>query len=577
MNSLENQDHKSRLQLFFVLSMGAYFFWFSQLDTPVQQPLEQPAAEGQIADNPENTLDGVGDKGSKTVEEDSTKSEINTPVQTVAYNSIAYQEGAFHLEVTSAYGAPQFVGLNDYTVLPSIQSWWGWLFAGMEGGWTPYAEGTDELKLLTKAGTLVVIGENDTVYKDIFTVQQLNTNTFVSTGVVEDVTITQTFKLPESDVEGIERNIIDVEIKISNQRSEGIKDLWIGSMDKMDDDEASRFTNASRPQFYVEEELVGTFGSMFTTSFLELEDLDEPTKFESSPEWFGIGSRYFLSALYPTEKNDFSSVSTFKFGEGEYGVISTLKQPIDAGGIRTIKLKAFVGPKQIDQLEQLGESWTESVEYGIFGFFSRVLLFLLKIIQVGFVNWGVSILLLTLVVKVIFFPLTQKAFLSGKKMQALQPKIKEIKEKYKDNSQLQGQETMKVFSEHNVSPLGGCLPTLIQIPVWFSLYNVMLYSVELYDSTFLYLQDLTSADPYGVLPVMYCVLMFIQQRMMPMGSMDPAQQQMLKLMPLMFGIFMFTFPSGLVLYFSMNILLTIFQQWLIRIQYDDKTLLQEAK
>ena len=258
----------------------------------------------------------------------------------------------------------------------------------------------------------------------------MDSNTFVSTGLVDNVEITQTFKLPKNDVEGTERNILDIEVKVTNQRSEKIEDLWIGTMDKMDDDEASRFTNASRPQFYVEEELVGTFGSMFTTSFLELEDLEEPTSFESSPEWFGIGSRYFLSALYPTEKDDFSSVSTFKFGEGEYGVISSLKQPIDAGATRTIQLKAFVGPKQIDQLEQLGESWTESVEYGIFGFFSRVLLFLLKIIQAGFVNWGVSILLLTLVVKVIFFPLTQKAFLSGKKMQALQPKLKEIKEKY---------------------------------------------------------------------------------------------------------------------------------------------------
>ena len=575
MNSLENQDHKSRLQLFFVLSMGAYFFWFSQLDPPVQQPVESSTVEGEIADPTEQITDGVGD--TETKPNDVSTEKVNTPLKTVEYNTVPYQEGAFHLDVTSTYGSPQFIGLNEYTVLPSIQSWWGWLFGGMEGSWTPYADGTDELKLLTKDGALVVVGESDTVYKDVFTVKQVDSGTFVSTGIVDNVAVTQTFKLPKSDVEGTDRNTLDIEIKVSNQRSEKISNLWIGTMDKMDDDEASRFTNASRPQFYVEEELVGTFGSMFTTSFLELEDLEEPTSFESSPEWFGIGSRYFLSALYPTEKDDFSSVSTFKFGEGEYGVISSLKQPIDVGETRTIQLKAFVGPKQIDQLEQLGESWTESVEYGIFGFFSRVLLFLLKIIQAGFVNWGVSILLLTLVVKVIFFPLTQKAFLSGKKMQALQPKLKEIKEKYKDNSQLQGQETMKVFSEHNVSPLGGCLPTLIQIPVWFSLYNVMLYSVELYDSSFLYLQDLTSADPYGVLPVMYCVLMFIQQRMMPMGSMDPAQQQMLKLMPLMFGIFMFTFPSGLVLYFSMNILLTIFQQWLIRVQYDDKTLLQEAK
>ena len=129
----------------------------------------------------------------------------------------------------------------------------------------------------------------------------------------------------------------------------------------------------------------------------------------------GLGSRYFLSALYPTNTADFSSVTTKKFGEGEYGVVSALSQPIDAGANRTIKLKAFVGPKQMDQLEQLGESWTESIEFGIFGFFSRVLLFMLKLIQAGFVNWGVSILLLTLVVKVIFFPLTQKAFLVARR------------------------------------------------------------------------------------------------------------------------------------------------------------------
>lgn len=568
MNSLENQDHKNRLQLFFVVSMGAYFFWFSQLESPVQQPVESTLVEKV----PEG-------EGSKVVD--------NTPVSTVVksesdfkkvvYQSMSYDSDAFHFDMTSTYGSPQFMGLREYTVLPEIQSWWGWIFTGMDGSWNPYTDIDEELKLLTKDGALVVVGEGDTTFKDVFNITKIDERTFESVGMINGLQVSKKIVLPKSDVQGVKRNTIDIEINISNQRSEKVDDVWIGTMDKMDDDEASRFTNASRPQFYVEEELVGTFGTMFTTSFLALEDLEEPTSFDSAPEWFGIGSRYFLSALYPADMTDFSSVTTRKFGEGEYGVVSALSQSIDPGATRTIQLKAFVGPKQMDQLEQLGESWIESIEFGIFGFFSRVLLFMLKLIQAGFVNWGVSILLLTLVVKVIFFPLTQKAFLSGKKMQALQPKLKELKEKYKDNAQLQGQETMKLFTEHGVSPLGGCLPTFIQIPVWFSLYNVMLYSVELYDSQFLYLQDLTSADPYGVLAIMYCVLMFIQQRMMPMGSMDPAQQKMLKLMPLIFGIFMFTFPSGLVLYFSMNILLTIFQQWLIRVQYDDTTLLQEAK
>jgi YidC/Oxa1 family membrane protein insertase len=155
-------------------------------------------------------------------------------------------------------------------------------------------------------------------------------------------------------------------------------------------------------------------------------------------------------------------------------------------------------------------------------------------------------------------------------MQEIQPQVKEIKEKYKDNSQLQSQMTMKLFQEHGVNPMSGCLPMIIQMPVWFALYNVMLYSVELYGTSFLYLQDLTEADPTGFLPLVVTVLMVLQQKLMPMGSMDPMQQKMMRLMPIGFGIFMFTFPAGLVLYFSVNNMLTIVQQWFIYRKKDEK-------
>jgi len=183
------------------------------------------------------------------------------------------------------------------------------------------------------------------------------------------------------------------------------------------------------------------------------------------------------------------------------------------------------------------------------------------------VNWGVAIILLTVVVKIILFPLMQKQFVSSKRMQALQPELKELKERYKDNREMQTQMTMKLFREHQVNPMGGCLPMLIQMPVWFALYNVMLFSVEIYNTSFLYLQDLTQIDPYGFLPLLVSILMFFQQKMMPMGNMDPMQQKMMRLMPVMFGVFMFSFPSGLVLYFSVNNTLTILQQWFI---YRDK-------
>jgi YidC/Oxa1 family membrane protein insertase len=123
---------------------------------------------------------------------------------------------------------------------------------------------------------------------------------------------------------------------------------------------------------------------------------------------------------------------------------------------------------------------------------------------------------------------------------------------------------MKLWSQNGVSPLGGCLPMLVQLPVFFALYNVMYSSVELYDTSFFYLKDLTAADPTGVIPTVYTLLMVLQQRMMPMGNMDPAQQQIMKLMPLFFAFVMYSFPSGLVLYFCVNMLLTILQQWWIR-------------
>jgi len=231
---------------------------------------------------------------------------------------------------------------------------------------------------------------------------------------------------------------------------------------------------------------------------------------------------------------------------------------------------SFIGPKDLDQLNEVGHSLDQSIEFGIFGMFSRILLGMLKFYQGLVDNWGLAIILLTLTVKAVFFPLMQKQFVSSKRMQAIQPQLKELREKYKDNQTLQGQMTMKLFQEHKVNPMSGCLPMIIQMPVWFALYNVMMFSVELYGTQFLYLKDLTEVDPTGILPLLVTVLMVVQQRLMPMGNMDPMQQKMMRIMPIGFGIFMFTFPAGLALYFSVNNTLTILQQWFIYRKKDDE-------
>ena len=569
MDSLENEESRKRLRAFLFSSIAIYFVWVTFIAPP------PPAVEGVTEENLnsriEEKLPEIAE--AKPFERKNIVYEDTVPLQA---KNIKSEHISF--DISTQYGSMGNIYLEQYTQLPVLESWWGWIFDGMKGSWDPYSGGDEILSILSEKGGLVTVGRGDSAAENVYHLSTAQNGDLVTVARLDGLTIEKTYHLPKNE-KVLDQYTVEIDINIKNTGSEVISDLWVGTFEEMLGD-AGRFDLVSRPQFFVDDELVGTFATMFSTSFMSLEDMQEPTKFESSPEWFGIGSRYFLTALYldkEEEQNIFNSVSTHKLSENMYGAIATITTPIDVGSSRNIKMKAFVGPKQMDILEVLGESWTNAVEFGMFGFFSKVLLFLLKTIQHGFTNWGVSILLLTLIVKVVFFPLTQKAFMSGKKMQALQPKLKEMKEKYKDNQQLIAQETMKMFKEHDVSPLGGCLPTVIQIPVWFSLYNVMLYSVELYDSTFLYLNDLTSQDPYGILPVMYCVLMLIQQKMMPMGNLDPTQAKMMKMMPIAFGIFMFTFPSGLVLYFSMNILLTIFQQWLIRIQFDEINLKRQEQ
>jgi len=207
------------------------------------------------------------------------------------------------------------------------------------------------------------------------------------------------------------------------------------------------------------------------------------------------------------------------------------------------------------------------VDFGWFAFFAKILLWLLKQFEALLGNWGLAIILLTFVVKLALFPLTQMSFKSSQAMQAIQPRLQEIREKYADSPEELNRQTIELFKTAGVNPVGGCLPMLLQMPIWIALYNVLLNSVELYQTKFLYLRDLTSPDPYGVLPLVVVVLMMVQQQMMPMGNMDPAQQRIMKYMPLLFGLFFFSSPSGLVVYIFVNMVLTILQQWLIKRTY----------
>jgi YidC/Oxa1 family membrane protein insertase len=211
---------------------------------------------------------------------------------------------------------------------------------------------------------------------------------------------------------------------------------------------------------------------------------------------------------------------------------------------------------------------SDAVDFGFFGFLARPLLHVLKFFYGFLHNYGLAIILLTVIIKLIFWPLTQKSYTSMKGMQKLQPQMQKLREKYKNDKQRLNVELMNLYKEHRVNPLGGCLPMLVQIPVFFALYKTLLISIELRHAPFfLWIADLSAKDPYYVTPLLMGASMFVQQKLTP-STMDPMQAKLFLAMPIVFTVLFLNFPAGLVLYWLVNNLLTIGQQYLIYRQKD---------
>lgn len=231
--------------------------------------------------------------------------------------------------------------------------------------------------------------------------------------------------------------------------------------------------------------------------------------------------------------------------------------------------KIYIGPKQPDLLKELGPNTAKVIKYGFFGFIAEILYVAIKEIHKIIPNWGLCIIILTFLFKLIFFPLTYQSTKSMAKMQELQPKMKAIKAKYKKAKQdiaqrrKMNEETMKLYKEHGVNPAGGCLPMLIQLPVFWGFFRLLIVSIEFRHSPFLlWITDLSVRDPYYVTPILMGITQFISQKMTPTAA-DPTQQRMMLIMPVIMTIFFMNFPSGLVLYWLTNNCLQIGQQYIM--------------
>ncbi|OFZ14221.1 MAG: hypothetical protein A2X86_05045 [Bdellovibrionales bacterium GWA2_49_15] len=275
---------------------------------------------------------------------------------------------------------------------------------------------------------------------------------------------------------------------------------------------------------------------------------------ESNFKWFGVDHDYHIFVMTSTTPWP----ARMQVLEAGSMVLST------SATTQVFEGEFIYSKKNYDMLAALGSSLELAVDFGILGVIAVPILRGLQFFYKYFPNYGIAIILLTIVIRLITFPLQYKSFVSMKKMQVLQPELAKLKEKYKDDAPKLQKETMELFKRGGANPLGGCLPLLAQMPIFFAFYKVLYAAVELVGSPFYgWIHDLSIKDPIFVLPVIMIVLMFLQQKMTPSTTADPMQQKIMLFMPIVFGFIMKDLPSGLVLYICVSTLIGILQQMLV--------------
>jgi YidC/Oxa1 family membrane protein insertase len=290
------------------------------------------------------------------------------------------------------------------------------------------------------------------------------------------------------------------------------------------------------------------------------EDSDEAILFESKANWLALSDKYFMISAVSDKDTWFGDIVANR-AEDKFHITTFNVMP----QLQSNHYRLFVGPKDLNYLRHVDASLSEAIDHGWFAVISVPMLELMKFFYRVIPNYGVAILLLTLLVRLIMFPLQHKSMKSMKKMQELQPYLKSLQEKYKNDKEKLNKEMMQFMKTHKVNPMGGCLPMLLQLPVFIALYKVLGNAVELYKSPFIFwITDLSSKDPYYVLPILMGIMMFLQQKMMPNPTMDPTQAKMMMFfLPVIFTIFMLGLPSGLTLYIMFSTLLGIVQQYIM--------------
>jgi len=341
-------------------------------------------------------------------------------------------------------------------------------------------------------------------------------------------------------------------VAVNDRITGGGERLYRQVVEHYPDREASTFYEFQGPAALLDDKL----------QEMSYEDLDEksPVLFAAQGGWSGIMDRYFIAAIIG-ERN--SAYRYYFKGDGLAYQAGQLDDGVKDGDAWSYRASLYIGPKSITEMSKLGVGLERAVDFGWFTFIAQPLHELLLYFYRFVPNLGWCIIFIVVLIKILFFWPTKKSYESMAVMRKLQPEMARLKELYGDDRQKMAQEMQALYKKHKANPLGGCLPIIIQIPVFFALYKVLLMSIEMRHAPFMgWIQDLSAQDPYFVLPVLMGLSMFIQQRLNPQPP-DPIQAKVMQFLPIIFtGLFLF-FPSGLVLYWCVNNILSIIQQWFV--------------
>jgi len=310
----------------------------------------------------------------------------------------------------------------------------------------------------------------------------------------------------------------------------------------------------------------------------DFDDIAEANLNKTTPGgWVAMLEHYFVSAWVPSATNSNQIYTNYSNNQDATIGFKAPALTIDAGQQGKTSAIFYVGPKDQAVLEKIAPNLDLTIDYGFLWMISQPLFWLLLTIQSFVTNWGVAIIIITLIVKGGMYPLTKAQYTSMAKMRELAPKMAQLKERFGDDRQKMSQATMEMYRKEKVNPAGGCLPLLLQMPIFLALYWVFLESVELRHAPFIFwIQDLSAMDPYYVLPVFMGISMFVMQKMQPMTIQDPMQQKIMQYMPVVFSIFMAWFPSGLVLYWFVSNVISIVQMKIIFSGIEKKKLAKES-